>query len=637
MTKQLERRLTRMYALLAMVIGNQLRPADAVELTPLADATVSAQGPSVSLGGRGELEIRSPRDFQPGTKCYLLFQIPAEARGRIQSASLTLTRVRCAPWLYDVYVFGLCKGVERWDERTITWRNGPANRDDTNYWGQDAIGPLARLRLNGYKYGAAEGDVVCLGRPWYVTTGGNVELGHFLNENTGEDGLVTLLLTTGMTGKYLNTFASKEHGKLSPPMLRLYLTKDEPEALSPKERSLQRFRSTASERWHRWRRDRKRFPIVGWDFMQPGQKGWKHDPYGPYADAGFSMVRVNEKTYPLAVAAGLEVMYGWWQQLHRSAEQVAHFMKQPSPTDRSVVGYFLDDEPDEPKCAECWARSREIYEGDQRAAIPMLNAGGIAGLETGCPAFLLKTCYTPVTSGETRPFFYPNLEELRKAASALDIGLMGWALVSAHSSGSTHFRNASESDLYWQAYSIVAYGGQGVWYYRYDRGRPWFTEVGEPTEFFTTARSLNSQLHRLWPVLKHLKSTGVYHTLDADGGVKGAWATPFGWLVGTYREGVIPAITSFRGEEWLLGTFRNMDDESDEDVYVLLQNKRHGMEKRCRELRATASLALAAPYGQVYMYSPDTAQPQRASSSIELTLGGGEARLLRFSKKPLLQ
>ena len=637
MAKQLERSAARVYALLAMTVANQLCPAGAVDLIPLADATVSAREPSACLGDRGELEIRSPQDFEPGTKCYLLFQVPAEVHGRIQSASLTLTRVRCAPWLYDVYVFGLRKGAGRWDERSITWQNCPANRDDTNYWDQDAVGPLAHLRLHGHKYGAAQGDAVCLGRPWYVTRGGNVELGRFLKENTGKDGRVSLLLTTGMTGTYVNTFASREHAKLSPPVLRLYLASDKPEALSPKEQSLQRFRAMASERWHRWRRDRERFPIAGWDFMRPGQGDWGPDPYPQYASVGFSMVRVNEQTYPLATAAGLEVMYGWWQQLHRSAERVAYFMAQPDPTDQSVVGYFLDDEPDESKCAECWARSREIYKRDQRAAIPMLNAGGLAGFEAGCPAFLLKTCYAPLTSGETRPFFYPNLEELRRAAKALDIGLMGWALVSAHSSGNTHFRNASESDLYWQAYSIVAYGGKGLWYYRYDRGSPWFTPDGEPTEFFAIARALNSELHYLWPVLKHLKSVGVYHTLDAHGGVKGAWSTPFGWPVGIYRDGVIPAIASFHGDEWLLGVFRNRDDASDEDMYVLLQNKRHGMGQRCRELQATASLTLVAAYSQVHVYGPDTGQPQSISNPIELTLGGGDARLLRFSRKPLPQ
>jgi len=616
-----------------MVIGSQLCPASAVDLTPLADATVSVRDPSATFGDRDELETRSPGDFQPGAKCYLLFQIPADARGRIRSASLTLTRVRCAPWLYDVHLFGLRKEMGRWDEGTITWQNGPANRDDTNYWGQDAIGPLARLRLNGYKYGAVEGDVVSLSKPWYVTVGGSVELGRFLNEQAGEEGLVTLLLTTGMTGKYVNTFASKEHAKHSPPVLRLYLEADAPEALSSEEQSLHRFRAMASARWHRWRRDRKRFPIVGWDFMRPGQKGWQQDPYGQYAGAGFSMVRVNEQTYPLAVAAGLEVMFGWWQQLHRSAERVAYFMKQPSPTDRSVVGYFLDDEPDDAKCAECWARSREVFERDARAAIPMLNAGGLAGFETGCPAFLLKTCYTPVTSGETRPFFYPNLEALRNAASALDIGLMGWALVSAHTSGNTHFRNASESDLYWQAYSIVAYGGKGVWYYRYDRGSPWFTPAGEPTEFFAVAKSLNSELHRLWPVLKHLDSTGAYHTLDRDGKISGSWSTPFGWPVGIYRDGVIPAVASFRGDEWLLGALRNRDDENDGDVYMLFQNKRHGMGKRCRELTATASFTAAAPYRYVYVYSPETGELVRGRNDMELTLGGGEARLVRFSKE----
>jgi len=476
---------------------------------------------------------------------------------------------------------------------------------------------------------------VSLTRPWYVTTGGIVELGRFVNENAGDDGLVTLLLTTGMTGRYTNTFASKENAQHSPPVLRLYLKDDLPRTSSPEMKSLMRFRKMASRRWHAWRVDRKRFPIVGWDFMRPGQKGWPQDPYPQYASAGFSVVRVNDRTYRLAVAAGLEVMFGWWQQLHRSAQQVAHFMKQPSPTDRSVVGYFLDDEPDEPKCAECWQRAREIYEHDARGAIPMLNAAGTKGFETGCPAFLLKTCYTPLKSDTTRPFFYPNLEELRRASKALGIGLMGWALVSAHSSGNTHFRNASESDLFWQAYSILAYGGKGVWYYRYDRGSPWFTPKGEPTEFFAIAKSLNSQLHRLWPVLRHLESTGVYHTLDSNGAIKGAASTPFGWSVDIYRAGAIPAIASFHGDEWLLGAFGNMDDADDEAVYVLIQNKRHGMGKRCRELTASASIKVAAPYRLVHMYSPNTGAPERVQNSIELKLGGGEARLMRFSGRPL--
>ena len=633
-----------MATLLIAVTSRWACGADPVTLHPESDATISAQHADRNLGGTAELVLRSKGGYRPGSKCYLKFRVPQDVRGRIRHARLDLTVVHCAPWNYGVDLFGLKKGAAPWDETSITWKNAPASRADSNYWRRDVVLPLAQGGVRGAKRGGKTGDTITLTDSiprWYETGVAGVELARFLNEHADADGFVTLLLTTRGTAKYFNSLASREHAKHPPPALVLHTAEAKPRVPTPEEQELRRFRTMASERWRKWRLDRKRFPFVGWDFMSPGG-GWGEDPYRQYAKAGFSMVRVNEKTYPLAVAAGLEVMFGWWQQLHKSPEGVARFMGYPSPDDRSVVGYFLDDEPDKAKSIECWERAKEIYLNDRRDAIPFVNLG-----HEGCPAVLLSTCYTLLTSDTTRPIFYPHLEEMRRASKALNVGFMGWALVSEHTSGSTHFRNASESDLYWQAYSIVAYGGKGVWCYRYDGHLPWFTADGEPTEFFTISNTVSSELHRLWPVVKHLESVAVYHTLDEKGRVAGASWSPchrfesFGWNVDIYREGDVPAVANFQGKEWLLGVLRNAGDPGDQDLYVFFQNKRHGMAKRSQELTATAGFALKGPYRYAYGYDPQTGALEQKhpddTGRFELTLGGGRGLLMRFARKPLLE
>lgn len=606
------------------------------ELSPVADATIKYASPNSNYGSLATLAIESDvyGEYDPRQKSYLRFQLPAMP-GTIVDAKLKLVRDAVAPWQYSVDLYGLKDAVsgQSWSESGITWNNAPGNNPTNNYWDAVHADHLLSKVLNGYNHGGYSGEEVVLENPPWT---GNA-LAEWLNADT--DGIVNLMLTTGFTATYQNSFASKESSSYGAPVLVLTYCTDTnaPECNAG-------FKSPANEeasaRWDVWRLAREKFPTAGWDFINTNDYGT--NAYQLYADANFSMIRVKEASYQLAVDAGLEVMPGWWETLHQDPAKLAHYMDYPAPGDTNVVGYFLDDEPDVDAAMECGARSMEVYANDTRNAIPMVNHNLPLDelFEYDAPAYLVRTRYTLLTDGSTRPLFYGNLEENRTAGLAYGIGTMGWVQTTRHDSGSTHFRQASESDVYWQVYSILGYGCQGVWYYRYDidpAGGSFLDAADAPNALYHHVQAANAELHNLWPVFKHLRSVGVFHTLDnPGGGIEGAENLGAGWDVEVYEDGDIGAIETFSGDNFLLGELENQDNAADSAVYVLIQNKRHAMNTASADLAATCSFTVNSNYPYVSYVDPATGRDVYLSPDqgvCTLTLGGGRGILVRLASE----
>ncbi len=610
-----------------------------VALSPVADATIKYDSANSNYGSDDSLVVQSPTygEYDPKQKCYLRFQLPT-GQGTIIDAQLKLVRTEVAPWNYNVDLYGLADTVanQNWSEPGLTWNNAPGNNTANNFWDSGNAAHLVSKTLpGGSTAGGYVGEEVVLeSLPWETDS-----LAEFLRTDT--DGVVNLLLTTGFTANYQNVFASKENTSYAAPALVLTYCTDTnaPECNVSFKTSTNEL---ASARWNNWRLAREKFPTTGWDFIDTDTYPANASAYQLYADANFSMIRVREAQYQNALDAGLEIVFGHWEQLHQDPSKLAHYMGYPSPGDTHVVGYFLDDEPDVSEAIECGARSAEIYATDARNAIPMVNHGLPLGelFKYDSPAYLIRTMYTLLTDGSTRPFFYGNLEENRTAGLAYDIGTMGWVLTTRHDSGSTHFRQASESDLYWQVYSILGYGCHGVWYYRYDidaGGGSLLDAVDTPNALYYKVQAANAELNNLWPIFKHLRSVGVFHSHDNPAnGIDGAENLGAGWNVEVYEDGDVGAIETFSGDNFLLGELENQDDASDSSVYLLIQNKRHAMDTASADLAATCSFVVNTNYPYVSYVDPSTGDDvylEPDQGTFHLTLGGGKGVLLRLASE----
>ena len=395
----------------------------------------------------------------------------------------------------------------------------------------------------------------------------------------------------------------------------------------------------ASARWHAWRQTRDKFPIAAWSYFNrfPGTVS----EYTVYRDAGLSMVQSPFTQYNNAVSAGVKTLLGAWEGLWSDMNKLAQYVNYPTPTDTNVWGYLLFDEPHPDQFAALARACEYIYDNDQRNAIPIIDmlpnwAVGFSRfgmtyerfsellVEEVHPAVMLNSHYAILGDGTDRPEYFENIELYRRLALEADIGLMGFGLVTNHGP----YREPDESDMFWQAYTYVTYGAKGIWYYNYRICDEGFDEAmvtcadGTENSTYYLAQAVNAELNNIWPTFKHLRSTSVYHTAPIPEGT-----TP-------YTNGSVSVLTDFSGVNFLLGQFENMDDPGDNDVYLIVTNKRHAMNTNSASLTASAVLTVDPAYGSAYYYDPATGNLETLPGSggvYTVTLGGGKGRLLRFS------
>lgn len=415
-------------------------------------------------------------------------------------------------------------------------------------------------------------------------------------------------------------------------------------------------RKAASDRWHQWR---KSWNTDNWNMFPIGAWGYFHrfsgsvDEYQMYRDANLTWVIAPLETEKNAAAAGLKTVIGRWSVVPENNDnsESVHLHKHPGTLKKyldyanrnpSVMAYLLDDEPPSRAAILPYGETHQIiYRHDKGNRIPMVNhmpypysfGRGYANLintyiQLTYPSMLSSDIYPLRKDGSTEEDrFYANYEILRDAALDNDIGLMGFVLNTEHMG----YREASESDIYWQVYSLVAYGAKGIWYYNYRHTiagwQPGLVdgETGKPTATYGYARSVNAEILAIGSLLMDLKSTGVYHSAGS--------VPPSGK---EYSDGVIDCIEQFTGSDFLLGVFENRDDPSDDSSYVMIVNKKHGADKFINDLTLANScfIKTGGNGSKVYGYDPETGSPKLlnpAKQGYGLKFKGGEGRLLRFS------
>lgn len=416
----------------------------------------------------------------------------------------------------------------------------------------------------------------------------------------------------------------------------------------------------ASARWHNWRKQwANEFPTAAWAYFS--KYNGSIEEYTIYKNAGLSMVQAPLSQYSNAVSAGLRVVSGGWEKLYENESKLDQYIAFPSANDASTAGYNLVDEPKPSDFANLKTAVARIYQTDRRKAIPIMTMlpnwavpFGRFGMtyedfvssfvaQTN-PAVMLSTHYPVLCTGD-RPEYYQNIEQFRNHALAKNIGLMGFVLATPHNNKtntSMCYRLPSESDIYWQVYSMIAYGAQGIWYYNYrienNNNNYNFGEglvlhaTGQPNPLlYPHVRAANNELHKLAPVLMKLQSVKVSHLHDNGAQVPEATTK--------YADGMITGINRISGDNFIVSEFKNQDDLSDESPYIMLVNKRHAANTAAADLRANVTIIPGAAYGYVYQYNPENGnlEPLKGSSGqYTINVPGGHGRLVKISKKELI-
>jgi len=414
-----------------------------------------------------------------------------------------------------------------------------------------------------------------------------------------------------------------------------------------------RLRKTASQRWHKWRKNRTRFPIAAWSYFHRYESTLKD--YKLYEDAGMTMVSPPPEQYGLAEQTGLDIILGHFQPVHEDEELLKSMVAGQGIDSSRIVGYSLKDEPlvgDYPGLSEA---VEYVYKNDDRGAIPIMDFRPNWSvpykrwnmtyetyferfLDEVHPSMTLNCHYAVMRDGSTRPVYYANIEYFRKKSLEYDIGFMGFPLITAHkfpNNPNIDYRMPSESDIRWMVYTYLAYGAQGIWWYNWRiRDDRFMTSIidgdsGEPTRYYPIVQDLNSEIQDIGQTLLSLRSTGVYHLGEN---------TPPGTT--RFADGCIPSLLGLSGDDFIAGVFEHADDPNDDSVYVMFVNKRHEADTVPQDLKAKLTFIAHPEYWDVVPLSKEnghyTIKRDKGDDNdyvvYTLSLDGGQGVLLRFSK-----
>jgi hypothetical protein len=215
------------------------------------------------------------------------------------------------------------------------------------------------------------------------------------------------------------------------------------------------------------------------------------------------------------------------------ASLVAEVGKHPA-----VFGYYLVDEPGVPQfggLAKVAALVRELAPGKwpyinlfpNYANAEQLGASNYTShldqFVAAChPPIISYDHYALMNDGSLRGGYWLNLEQIRDVARRQRVPFWNIVLSTAHYS----YREPTDADFRFQAYSTLAYGGQGLSYFTYFT--PQWTEhpgprdkAGQRTPVWYRLQAVNRQVLKLAPTLLALTSDAVYHFGDPPAGCHG--------------------------------------------------------------------------------------------------------------------
>ena len=245
----------------------------------------------------------------------------------------------------------------------------------------------------------------------------------------------------------------------------------------------------------------------------------------------------NLKMLDLCEQAGIEVMVtdgriGWtmtglpgWEET--VGEIVGDYADHPA-----LFGYYLQDEPNYLHFQALGQIHAEFerrdpahlafinlfptYANVRQLGTPTYTDHVEQFMQLSQPRVLSYDHYSLRPEGNDRLDYFENLAIIRDAA--LRHGAVPWQIIL--STGHPGYRDPTEAEMRWQAYTSLAYGMKGLMWFTYwsnatheaEGMQAIVTTEGEPARLYPIVRDLNAEVLALGDTLLGLTSTGVYHT-----------------------------------------------------------------------------------------------------------------------------
>lgn len=309
------------------------------------------------------------------------------------------------------------------------------------------------------------------------------------------------------------------------------------------------------------------FPILSWDLPEWSAKPFSNPDHGlvsldrcGFTTAAFVRPQHLAEVKRLGmqcILAPQEFPIPWRKLSDEQIEATVKKMVDESAGNPSVMGYFLADEPGLPdfaalakavaavkKLAPHKLAYINLFPDYATLGAPDLSQLGTANytqyLERYVaivkPQFLSYDNYRVLFTNDLQSAgaadYFTNLLEVRRVA--LEHNLPFWNIVSSNRI-LPQTPVPSPANLLLQAYTTLAAGAKGLtWYTYYSTGylNAPIDANGNRTATWSYLRMVNEQIKLLGPILRPLKSTGVYFTKAASAPLSGADlpALPGNWV-----------------------------------------------------------------------------------------------------------
>jgi hypothetical protein len=296
------------------------------------------------------------------------------------------------------------------------------------------------------------------------------------------------------------------------------------------------------------------FPIMSWE-LPPRTQEFADARHGlsSLAGCGFTVAGfVRPEQLPACHQHGLraivcpaEGILKWAQMSDEQIDQAVRSLVEEVHGDSAVIGYFITDEPGATEFAALGKAVAAVhkYAPGKLAYINLfpdyatLGAPNLSQLGTATyheylerfvaevkPPFLSYDNYQVQYSHDLKDAgvaesYYRNLVEVRSVAQ--EHALPFWNIVVSSNMMRPDMPPPSPANLLMQAYTTLAAGGRGLtWYTYYSGGYPYapIDQAGNRTSTWSYLRVVNDQVKALGPMMRTLKSTGVYFSKPVPAG-----------------------------------------------------------------------------------------------------------------------
>jgi hypothetical protein len=282
-----------------------------------------------------------------------------------------------------------------------------------------------------------------------------------------------------------------------------------------------------------------------------------------------------------AIVFGGDEIRRWGKLSDDQIESSVANLVRGTERDDAVLGYFICDEPgvqEFPAIARAVAAVKRLapgklayvnlYPNYATIGAPSLSQLGTASYDEYLERFITEVKpqilsydnYRVETSRDLQDpkgaaSYFTNLMQARAAAQRHDIPF--WQIVTCNQIR-PFAHPPSPANLLLQAYTTLCAGGEGTTYFTYYAARYKTAPIdndGRRTVNWSYLKMVNEQIRVIGPIMRRLKSTGVYFTQPADPSLK------------TLPGETIESVTSAR--PIMVGEFTHRDDGS---CYVMLVN-----------------------------------------------------------------